>query len=80
MPISQEQVSNLLGMVASAEADEIDCDGCYEQLAVFAEAELLSREIPEALQAVQTHLEQCLCCQDEYQALLAGLRTLEEDQ
>ena len=78
MPITEAQIKNLLAMVASSEPDDLDCDGCFEQLAMFAEAKLMSREIPEALRAVQAHLEQCACCQDEYNALLEGLHALEE--
>ena len=78
MPLSKEQVASLIGMVASGEPDELDCDGCFEQLAVFAETQLTSREIPEALLAIETHLQQCACCQDEFNALMEGLRALEE--
>jgi len=78
MPLTNEQVSNLLGMVASGEPDRLDCNGCFEQLAEFAEVHLTSREIPAALRAVETHLRQCACCNDEFNALLEGLRALQE--
>jgi len=29
--------------------------------------------------SVQTHLESCGCCQDEYEALLAALGALDKD-
>ena len=77
MPLSQEQIAKLLGLVASVEPDRLDCDGCFSQLAEFAELELTQREIPDALRAVEMHLEQCVCCQDEYSALLEGLRALQ---
>ena len=79
MALSEEQIANLMGMIATSQADELDCDGCFKQLSVFVEAELASREIPEALRAVETHLEQCKCCQDEYNALLEGLRALQAE-
>ena len=78
MPLSEKQLATLLNMVLTSEADELDCDGCFEQLSEFAEAKLLSKEIPEAVRAVEVHLQQCACCQDEYNALLEGLRALEE--
>lgn len=78
MPLTTEQISGLLGMIATVEPDSLDCDSCFEYLAEFAEAELASREIPEALKAVEIHLQQCMCCQDEYRALLEALRALEE--
>lgn len=77
MPLSDQQISTLLRMVAAGEQDPLDCDGCFEHLAEFAEKNLQNQELPAALQAVETHLEQCPCCEDEYQALLEALRTLE---
>ena len=80
MPLAAEQISSLLGMIAASEPDSLDCDGCFARVAEFAEAELLSLDIPDAVRAVETHLKQCPCCRDEYNALLEGLRALEEDQ
>ena len=79
MSLSKEQIERLLGMISSVEADELDCDGCFGQIAEFAELHLSDREIPEAMQVVETHLQQCVCCQDEFNALLKGLRAIEKD-
>ena len=76
MGISREQVTSLLALVANAKPDELDCDGCLELMAEFVECELSECEIPDALRIVQRHLDQCLCCQDEHEALLTGLRSL----
>lgn len=78
MPLSKEQVSSLLGLVASTKPDAIDCDGCFDHMAEFAELELAGRKVPEALQAIERHLEQCPCCKDEFDALIAGLQELQE--
>ena len=78
MALSKEQIQNLVGMVATVEADELDCDGCFGQIAEFAEYHLATQELPEAMWAVQVHLEQCLCCKDEFNALLKALRALDE--
>ena len=77
MALSEAQISNLLEMVAVVESDELDCDGCVERIAEFADLHLTAREIPDAMQAVKTHLEQCPCCQDEFKALLNGLAAIE---
>ncbi len=79
MALSEEQIATLIGMIATSQADDLDCDGCFEQLSEFVEVELAAREIPDALRAVETHLKQCKCCQDEYNALLEGLRALETE-
>ena len=78
MSLSKDQITNLLGMVHSAEADELDCDGCFGQIAEFADLHLSGQEIPAALRVVETHLQQCACCKDEYNALLKGLRAIDE--
>ena len=77
MQLSNDQINKLLLLVASSEPDDLDCDGCFEQIAVFAEAELLDREVPEAMNVIKHHLTQCHCCEDEFNALLEGLRALE---
>lgn len=77
MALSNEQITALIDMISTTESDEVDCDGCLEHLAEFAEAELSNQEVSEAIKTVKRHLEQCRCCQDEYNALLEGLRELE---
>lgn len=78
MSLSKEQVASLLELVASARPDAMTCDACFDRIADFAEAELRALSICEALAAVKHHLSQCPCCQDEYQALLAGLQAIEK--
>ena len=77
MSLSKEQISDLLGLVGSVESDDLDCDGCFGQIAEFADLHLSQQEIPEAMRAVETHLQQCVCCKDEFDALLKGLREIE---
>ena len=79
MSLSPEQISTLLSMIASSESDEMDCDGCFEHLAEFAEIELTDRGIPEAMRAIRTHLEQCPCCHDEFNALMEALNSLQDN-
>ncbi|MCG8652837.1 MAG: hypothetical protein MI861_23560 [Pirellulales bacterium] len=79
MSLSKQQIDRLLSLIASAQPDQGGCDSCFEHLAEFAELELQGRPIPEALLAIEVHLQQCPCCRLEYDALLAGLRALEEE-
>ena len=79
MSLSKEQINSLLGMISSVESDKLDCDDCFGQMAEFAELHLSEQDIPEAMQAVETHLQQCVCCKDEFNALLKGLRAIEND-
>lgn len=76
MKLSNEQIEMLVGMVVSTEEDHSDCDSCFERLAEFAEIELLNRDIPDAMQAIRVHLEQCPCCQMEFDALMQALKSM----
>lgn len=73
MSLSKEQLTVLLGMVTTVELDDLDCGECLGQVSEFAELHLSKTKVPEAINAVQVHLEQCDCCEDEFNALLKGL-------
>jgi hypothetical protein len=72
-------IKKLIDLVGTAQNDALDCDGCLERVAEFADAHLAGRSLSAALQAVQIHLESCGCCQDEYEALLAALGALQQE-
>jgi len=76
MPLSKNQINGLLKYVVNAEPDPMDCAGCYSNVAEFSDAYMMGEEIPQALQAVETHHRQCPCCRDEFESLLDGLRNL----
>ena len=77
MALTYEQVDKLLFLVVTTKDDRLDCDGCLELIGEFADAQLNNQPISVALEAVQTHMDSCPCCADEYQALLDGLRVME---
>jgi hypothetical protein len=77
--LSPEQIKNLIDLVATAKDDQLDCDGCLEHIAEFAEANLAGLSLSAALKSVQVHLESCGCCRDEFEALLAALTTLDKN-
>ena len=74
--LNELQIKKLLQFARSVTADDSDCDCCGEQIARFAELELAGKSIPEAMQSVKDHLENCPCCQHEFEDLLAALRCL----
>ena len=78
MKLSHDQVDSLLSLVATAEVDRLDCDGCLDRIAEFADSKLQGHELTDAMLAVEVHLRQCVCCRVEYETLLDGLRALEE--
>ncbi len=77
MALNKDQIKSLLDMVASSQPDELDCDGCFKLIAEFAETRLADRPLSEAMQAVETHLQNCACCRDEFETLLSALRGMD---
>jgi len=77
--LSPENIRKLIDLVATTQGDALDCDGCLEHIAEFAEARLAGRSLSAAQETVRMHLESCGCCQHEYEALLDALGALGED-
>lgn len=73
MSLSKEQIETLLKVVAITSDDALDCEGCFGKVAEFAEAKLMNSSLCEAMEAVANHLQNCPCCQDEFEALLAAM-------
>jgi hypothetical protein len=78
MGLSKQQITNLIGLIASTHEDDLDCDGCLNRVAEYADHELAGLPASEAADKVRRHLESCPCCADEYQALLDALAGIDE--
>ncbi len=77
MQLSYPQITHLIRLTITAKEDSLGCDGCSELMDQFAQAELDGTSIPQALESVRTHIEQCKCCRDEYEALMIALREVQ---
>ena len=77
MQLSFQQITNLIELAVTTKDDSLGCDGCLELIDQFAQAELDGTTIPQALECVRIHLEQCKCCKDEYEALMIALREVQ---
>jgi hypothetical protein len=74
MRLSDRQMAVLGSLISEVnEKDSLGCDGCFELMSQYADSMIAGRDLHEALQAVEIHLEQCRCCRDEYEALRAAL-------
>ncbi len=63
----------LLQSALETEEIEIDCEGCYEVLDMYAEL-LVDSGIPaDVMPLVEQHLKQCRCCAGELEALMIML-------
>lgn len=78
MQMTVVQISRLVELAIATKPDALGCDGCLELMDQFAQADLDGIDIPEALDVVRTHIEQCKCCKDEYQALMSALREISD--
>ena len=79
MPLSKNEIDDLMRVVGLTKDDEIDCERCLAVVAEFAERQLAGKSISAGLQAVEQHLSICDECREEYEALLKTLDTLDAD-
>ena len=79
MSLTQNQISTLMQLVAETTPDEMDCTGCLDHLAEFAETHLAGRPLSDALAEVQTHMKNCPCCEHEFQSFLEALQGMTDD-
>lgn len=79
MPLSKEQIDTLLTLVATATDDEMSCDGCLPHVAQFAEAQLEGATLCESMTKVKNHMQNCPCCNDEFNALMEALKNVDAD-
>jgi hypothetical protein len=76
MKLKPATLKRMVRNILTARPDEIGCDECFEQLDRFVEMELADKNAAEAMPLVQDHLERCVDCREEFEALLAALRDL----
>ena len=77
MSLSQQEVDELLRLIAQTQDVEINCEQCLALVAEFAERDLQGKSIPESLQAIEQHLSICIECREEYEALQRALEKME---
>jgi len=70
------QLKRLVRAVMTVRPDELGCDECFEELDRFVEFRLAGKDAAEAMPLVQDHLDRCLDCREEFEALLVALRAL----
>ena len=74
MALSRDTLKQMVNSVVSTRPDEIGCDDCFAQLDRFAELVLAGKNAAEAMPLVQDHLDRCMDCREEFEALLRALR------
>ncbi len=74
MALSRDMLKKMVNSIVSTRPDEIGCDDCFAQLDQFAELVLAGKNAAEAMPLVQDHLDRCMDCREEFEALLRALR------
>jgi hypothetical protein len=76
MKLSSEVLKKMVKSIAMTRPDEISCDECFEQLDQFAEQVLEGKPAAEAMPLVEDHLNRCIDCREEFEALLEAMKSL----
>lgn len=71
-----EVIKRMVRGIVTTRSDELGCDECFEQVDRFAEMVLDGRDAAEALPLVQDHLNRCIDCREEFEALVDALQAL----
>ena len=72
----------LKGMVydtVTARDDEMTCPECFDQLDRFVDVMLADKNAAQAMPVVKDHLDRCIVCREEFEALLYALRSMYGD-
>lgn len=77
MPLSRQELDELLRLVGQTRETEINCNQCLALVSEFAEQRLAGKGIADGLKAVEHHLSICLECREEYEALQRVLKGME---
>ncbi len=67
------RAARMIRDVFSAEGDAIGCEDCFEVLDRYAELVEAGEDVTKVYPEVKKHLEDCMCCGQEFQALQAAL-------
>ena len=76
MNIKPDPLQRIIKAIQETRSDEIDCGECFDELDQFAETVLAGKSAEEAMSLVQDHLNRCPNCHEEYEALLAALKSM----
>jgi len=74
--LQSEIIKKLVKSILNTWPEEVGCDVCIEQLSKFVEQELEGQDVSEMMPLIKHHLDSCLGCGEEYEALLDSLNSL----
>lgn len=69
----QKRFTNIMRMIFNTADEDITCDECYDQIDQYVDLLRAGQDPGEVLPRVKLHLEQCRCCEAEFNALITIL-------
>lgn len=76
--LDRNELNNLVRAALQTSENELDCDDCLDEVDRFVEIELAGLDASAAMPLVHNHLQRCNDCREEFEALLAAIRTMED--
>ena len=76
MKLSSEDIKKMMNVVKMTRDHELTCGHCYDEIDQFIELELSDKNASEIMPLVQDHLDRCVACREEYQALLEAIKAV----
>jgi hypothetical protein len=71
-----QSLKQMVRDIATTHEDEIGCEECFRLLDEFVDFHLAGKDAAQAMPLVQEHLDRCMDCREEFEALLTALRGL----
>ncbi len=76
MEVTAENIHKIVRNILSTQDDEIGCADCFTVLDRFLELKLAGKNAGEVMPLVEDHLQRCIDCHEEYEAVMQALRAL----
>lgn len=73
--LTRDQVSTIVQMLGLTRDREFDCGECLQHVSEFAECQLADKPVDDVMESVEHHLALCPECREEFEALLAILKS-----
>ena len=72
--VNRSQLERLLRLVARTEDEEISCTTCFDLLPTYVDLEVTGEDPGAQGRLFRQHLDQCVVCREEYEALRELIR------
>ncbi len=75
--LDRQELNKIVRAALETSDDELGCEDCLDQVDSFVETELAGLDAAAAMPLIHNHLQKCGDCREEFEALLAAVRAME---